>query len=253
MKKYIIILIIILISIIISLIVLYNCNIFKLEENKYLTTSILSVFGFIIQIFAIILAFNYGLEANERTNNKIKDKIYDSLSLSFQEYKNEIVSNKGNDVINLIIKNNSNYTIEECIAYITIKDKEYHFYIPDFTYDVLAHSNVNEEKLSWASCENKKHSPRMNIHPEEKQDLLFCINRKMFQDKRFPNDYAYCIEIPSETGYNFHFEGISRCIIENNRNYTFEISLVGKNIKRKNFIIQYIYDKETLVDKFKII
>jgi len=237
---------------IILLIIFYDNKIFDNEPLKFLITAIITLVGLIIQILVVVVAFRYGLEANEIKNQQIRNEIFNSLELTFRNYNFEIESNKKDDfdVINLFVKNKSNYTIEDCVGYITIKDEKYEFYMPEESFPLMAHSRVNEEKLCWASCENDIHGPRINIYSGEKQDLCFCRNNRKFTDSRHTKHYDFTIEIPSERGYTNKINETSRCLIENNRNYTFEISLVAKNMKRKNFIINYNYTSE---DKSKFV
>jgi hypothetical protein len=221
-----------------TLLILNCCGLYGANKNEFITTSILIIIGFGFQVIAVYLAFKYGLDIVDIQRKNKANEIFENLKVDLRgNYKIH------NNVI-LIVKNDSDYPITDCVAYISIDNKQEDYVNTYYTYEDSSNNyKVDEVKLSWAKVEGGKHQYKIDINSNESQDLLFC---------RFHNvktlgsqNKIHCIEIPSEEGYaNEDLQAKSRCFLYKNRYYIFTIKIVCKEARGKEFIFKYILEKD---------
>lgn len=216
---------------IIGMILLWNNCFTSSESNRFLITSILSMLGIFTSIIMVIWGFRLGLKFTEEEAKKKRKSITDQL-----KYVDNSLNTGGSEKkCHIRIANQSDYTISNCKAFITInnlvediiqcpisiKTKDYVFISTNNAKQIL------EEKTSWAL----KNDDLKNVHT-----IDLCAGD--FHDLMiFHIADDACIEIPSENGYSTD-TGNSRCFLKN-QDYEITVRIVSNDTLPKEFTFQY--------------
>lgn len=189
---------------------------------------ILSIFNYIFSglvggVFAAIL-YPFIVHVGVRRYNKYKVKIY----------LDEV------DTLNCRVLNDSFVTLKNVVAYITINNDKKDLVLDPETQVFCSDKQILDDRLSWSKNIKGENFSELDICQGESQKL------NLFRIRSISSNTV--IEIASEQGFfSKDLNNRSRAILHSNRNYIFEIKVIGDNLWpiKKTFTYNYLTQQIT--------